>query len=110
MKGADDEHEVIMTNEITFEQVFSLARQLHPKDQIRLIARLAPKVKWILEQVESTTLLPTHKPLRGLLADLGPAPSTEEIVEVQHELWGQTFINCKPHQSTQFSKRLYLNP
>ncbi|MEZ4730136.1 MAG: hypothetical protein R3E79_23645 [Caldilineaceae bacterium] len=80
-------NQVIIADEVTFEQVFSLAQQLRPQDQVRLIARLAPKVEWILEQVESTTPVLTRKPLRGLLADLGPAPSAEEIDEVQHEMW-----------------------
>ena len=29
-----------------------------------------------------------RQPLRGLLADLGPAPSAEDIDEVQQEMWG----------------------
>lgn len=79
--------QAITTDEITFDQVFSLAQQLRPRDQVRLIARLAPKVEWMLEQVESATPVQTRKPLRGLLADLGPAPSAEEIDEVQQEMW-----------------------
>ncbi len=80
-------NQVIIADEVTFEQVFSLAQQLRLKDQVRLIARLAPKVEWMLEEAESATQVLTRKPLRGLLADLGPAPSAEEIDEVQHEMW-----------------------
>ena len=77
----------IPVDEVTFDQVLSLAQRLRPVDQVRLVARLAPKVEWVLEQVEQTTIAQWHKPLRGLLADLGPAPSAEEIDEVQQEMW-----------------------
>lgn len=78
---------VIIAEEVTFDQVFNLAQRLHPVDQVRLMARLAPKVEWMLQQVETVAPVQEHKPLRGLLADLGPAPSAEEIDEVQHEMW-----------------------
>ena len=80
-------NQVIPVDEVTFDQVFNLAQRLRPVDQVRLVVRLAPKVEWILEQVEPTTPLPPRKPLRGLLVDLGPAPSAEEIDEVQQEMW-----------------------
>ena len=79
--------QVINADEVTFDQVFSLAQRLRPVDQVRLVARLAPKVEWMLEQVEPTTPVQRRKPLRGLLADLGSAPSAEEIAEVQQEMW-----------------------
>lgn len=81
---------VIIAEEVTFDQVFNLAQRLRPVDQVRLMARLAPNVEWMLEQVETVAPVQERKPLRGLLADLGPAPSIEEIDEVQHEMWGKT--------------------
>jgi hypothetical protein len=75
------------TSEVTLDQVFSLAQQLRPVDQVRLIARLAPQVETILEQTVSVPSLQTNQPLRGLLSDLGPAPSAKEIDEVQNEMW-----------------------
>jgi len=77
---------VLTTNEITLEQVLSLAQRLRPIDQVRLAVRLAPKVEWVLTQMEIEPTL-TRTPLRGLLADLGAAPSAEEIDEVQREMW-----------------------
>ncbi len=74
-------------NEITFEQVFALAQRLQPIDQACLVVRLASRVEPLLEQVEAASATLPHKPLRGLLADLGPAPSAEEIDEVQHAMW-----------------------
>jgi hypothetical protein len=73
--------------EITFEQVFKMARRLRPVDQARLVARLAPNMERLAEQVELSTSTRPRTPLRGLLADLGPAPSAEEIDEIQREMW-----------------------
>lgn len=73
--------------EITFEQVFKMARRLRPVDQARLVARLAPNMERLAEQVEISTSTRPRTPLRGLLADLGPAPSAEEIDEIQREMW-----------------------
>ena len=78
---------MIAKSEVTFDQVLTLAQKLPPVDQIRLLAKLAPNVEWALDQVESSTAEQQRKPLRGLVADLGPAPSAEEIDEVQHEMW-----------------------
>lgn len=77
---------VLTANEITLEQVLSLAQRLRPIDQARLAIRLAPKVEWALTQIEAE---PTsaRTPLRGLLSDLGAAPTAEEIDDVQREMW-----------------------
>lgn len=75
------------TTEITFEQVFALARRLRPVDQARLVARLAPTMERLAEQIDLAATSRLRTPLRGLLADLGPAPSAEEIDEIQHEMW-----------------------
>jgi hypothetical protein len=75
------------TTDITFEQVFRLARRLRPVDQARLVARLAPAMERLVEQIDHAPAEQPRVPLRGLLADLGPAPSAEEIDEVQREMW-----------------------
>ena len=80
-------NQVITPDDITLNQVFSLAERLRPMDQVRLIARLAPKVEWALEQVEPAISVQARKPLRGLLSDLGTAPSAEEIDEMLREMW-----------------------
>ena len=74
-------------DDVTFEQVLVLAQRLRPIDQVRLVARLAPQVEWMLDQVAPTVSSQPRKPLRGLLADLGPAPSAEDIDEIQREMW-----------------------
>jgi hypothetical protein len=78
---------VLQTPEVTFEQVLGLVQRLRPVDQARLIARLAPKMAAFVEQVEHGLQAEERRPLRGLLADLGSAPSAEKIDEVQREMW-----------------------
>jgi len=73
------------TTQISFEQVLELAKKLPPIDQARLVARLAPNMEKLLEQVDSSST--KRASLRGLLADLGQAPSSEEIDEVRREMW-----------------------
>ena len=72
---------------VTLDQVLGLAQRLRPVDQARLIARLAPMVERVLDQAEPAVPAPPRAPIRGLLADLGPAPSAEEIDEVRREMW-----------------------
>ncbi len=71
----------------SFDTVFTLARQLRPSDQARLIASLAPTLEHLLDRIEQPTVVPERSPLRGLLADLGSAPSEADITEVQQEIW-----------------------
>ena len=67
----------------TLEQVVSLARQLPPLEKIRLIERMVPEI----ERDMLGQRPPRRKSLLGLCADLGPAPSAEDIVEIRHEMW-----------------------
>ncbi|HZF38613.1 MAG TPA: hypothetical protein VE715_07305 [Blastocatellia bacterium] len=72
--------------EVSFEQVFNLAQLLKPSDQARLISQLAEMIENTFEAQGIAP--PSRRPLRGLLADLGPAPSTEDIDEARREMWG----------------------
>lgn len=74
------------TTEVTLDQVLALARRLRPIDQARLIARLAPTMEQALIQPQLSEHV-THPPLRGLLMDLGRAPSETDITDVQREMW-----------------------
>ena len=74
-------------SEVSLDQVLALAQRLRPADQARLVARLAPAVERVLGQMESSAPSVRNAPLRGLLADLGPAPSAEDIDEIQREMW-----------------------
>jgi hypothetical protein len=77
----------LVKDTVSLDEVLMLAKQLRPVDQARLVVRLAPQVEWALEQVEPDLSPLPHSSLHGLLADLGPAPSTDDIDEAQREMW-----------------------
>ena len=57
--------------------------QERPMEEIRLIERMVPEIERdMLGQRPHR-----RKSLLGLCADLGPAPSAEDIVEIRHEMW-----------------------
>lgn len=74
------------TAEITIEQVLGLAQTLKPPEQAQLISRLASLMETNVANVEQKQPFP-RRPLHGILADLGPAPSAEEIDEAKREMW-----------------------
>jgi hypothetical protein len=74
---------VAETKTATLEQVVSLARQLPPVEKIRLIERMVPEIE--RDMLGQRPL--KRKSLLGLCADLGPAPSAEDIDEIRHEMW-----------------------
>jgi len=67
----------------TLEEVVSLARQLPPVEKIRLIERMVPEIERDMLGQQPAR----RKSLLGLCADLGPAPSAEDIDEIRHEMW-----------------------
>jgi len=68
---------------VTLEQVVSLARRLPPLEKVRLIEQMAPEIERDMLGQRPVK----RKSLLGLCADLGPAPSAEEINEIRHEMW-----------------------
>jgi len=68
---------------VTFEEVLGLAKQLSPLDKVRLIERIAPEIERELVTVQPQP----RRSLWGLCADLGSAPSTEEIDEARRAEW-----------------------
>jgi hypothetical protein len=68
---------------VTLEEVLKLARQLSPVDKVRLIERVAPEVERDLAAAREGRT----RSLLGLLNDLGPAPSAEEIDTSRREAW-----------------------
>lgn len=77
----------VASEEPTLEHVLKMAQRLQPQDQARLVARLAPILEQLAEQGEVAPPVKKRVPLRGILADLGPAPSAEEIDEVRSDMW-----------------------
>jgi hypothetical protein len=70
---------------ITLEEVVSYARKLPPLEKIRLIELIAPEIEQDLR--EGLHRKGPRRSLLGLCADLGPAPSAEDIDEVRREMW-----------------------
>jgi hypothetical protein len=66
------------------EQVLPLAKQLSLIDKVHLIQQLASEIERELSQIESQP----RRSLWGLCADLGSAPSAEEIDEARRDIWG----------------------
>ncbi len=73
-----------MGQAVVLEDVFQLVNQLPARDKVRLIARMAPAIERELPQKP----VRPRKSLWGLCADLGPAPSAEDIDKARREEWG----------------------
>lgn len=65
------------------EEVLHLAKQLSPVDKVRLIQELTPDI----ERESVSNQVTPRKSLWGLCADLGQAPSADEIDEARREEW-----------------------
>lgn len=74
--------EVMSESTTTLEEVAPLALRLSPVDKARLIERIASDL-----QRDVTGSRSPRRSLYGILADLGPAPSAEEIDETRREAW-----------------------
>lgn len=72
------------TETMTFEAIARLALNLPPADKLRLIQRLAFRIEYDIKGDQPTP----KRSSRGVLADLGPAPSEEDIAEARREMWG----------------------
>jgi hypothetical protein len=71
--------------EILFEQVEELAKNLSHREKVKLIKSLSDMIEQEYEEAQP------QKPRRvwyGMCADLGPAPSEEDIAEARREMWG----------------------
>lgn len=72
-----------MEKTVTLAEILDMVTQLSLVDKVRLIERVAP-------QIERELAVKPPKPrksLRGLWADLGSAPSAEEIDQIRREEW-----------------------
>ena len=74
---------------ITLEQTLHLAKQLTPLEKIQLIEKIIPDLEAPLRGAASVVTPAAGHPLRsvyGLCADLGPAPTAEDIDEIRREI------------------------
>jgi hypothetical protein len=70
---------------LALEEITEMALRLSPVDKVRLIEKLAPALE------RDLVTQPTNTPRRslyGLCADLGAAPSADEIDQARREAWG----------------------
>lgn len=67
----------------TLEDVAQRALQLSTVDKVRLIERLASVLQYDIPPADTTP----RRSARGLLADLGPAPSEEDIAEARRDMF-----------------------
>ena len=72
-----------MERVVTLEEALDLVKQLSPVDKARLIERIVPDIERELTAIQPAP----RKSLWGLCADLGPAPSAEEIDQARREEW-----------------------
>ncbi len=70
-------------SEPILNHVRHLAMSLSPEEQLKLIADLASQLQIPSQPIPRKKARTT----RGALADLGPAPSAEEIDEARREAW-----------------------
>jgi hypothetical protein len=68
---------------VTLEEALGLVKRLSPLDKARLIERIVPDIERELATAQSAP----RKSLWGLCADLGPAPSAEDIDQARQEEW-----------------------
>jgi hypothetical protein len=67
---------------VTADTVSDLLLRLPPLERLQVIARVLPETERDLSERQRPL-----QSLRGLCADLGPAPSAEEIDEARREAW-----------------------
>ncbi|MFN6527642.1 hypothetical protein [Nostoc sp. ChiSLP03a] len=69
---------------MSLQEVIKLAKQLSTADKVRLIQQIAADIE--RELIDKVSTLPCQS-LWGLCADLGNAPSTQEIDLARSEEW-----------------------
>lgn len=70
-------------SEKSFEEVVTLALSLSPLQKVRLVEQVMKTLEYDLESTQPKI----RRSLYGICADLGPAPSAEDIDEVRREVW-----------------------
>lgn len=74
-----------MNTKTKFQEVQDLARHLSSREKVRLLSWLGHEIERDLD----TGSPPPTRSLLGLVKDLGPAPSEEQIDEARTEAWSK---------------------
>lgn len=69
----------------SLQNVLHLAKQLTPIEKVQLIEKIVPDLEAHLEVIDTSRTSPKLqlRSVYGLCADLGPAPSAEDIDEIK---------------------------
>jgi hypothetical protein len=71
---------------ITLADILPLAKQLTPLEKVRLIEEVAPDLEASLEALNTRRI--SLQSAYGICADLGPAPSSEDLTAIRQEMFG----------------------
>jgi len=73
------------SSETSIDKAIKVLRELPPREQLKVIVEILPE----LEMRLSESLGKPRKSLLGLCADLGKAPSAEEIDDARKAIWAE---------------------
>jgi hypothetical protein len=71
-------------NILTFDDVLTQFKSLSPVDKIRLMQEMMNVLR---QEIQTQPVEEDRQRWYGMCADLGPAPSAEDIDEVRREMW-----------------------
>ena len=73
----------------SLQNVLHLAKQLTPIEKVQLIEKIVPDLEAHLEVIDTSRTSPKLqlRSVYGLCADLGPAPSAEDIDDIRREIF-----------------------
>jgi hypothetical protein len=67
------------------EEILNLSEKLSRQEKFEIVERILEELKDIDTEMKKPQ---PKRSLLGLVADLGPAPSAEDIDEARREMWG----------------------
>jgi len=67
----------------SIERAVKVLRELPPREQLKVIVEILPELEMMLSESSGKP----RRSLLGLCADLGKAPSTQEIDEARKDIW-----------------------
>lgn len=70
---------------ITLADILPLAKQLTPLEKVRLIEEVVPDLEASLESLSARRV--SLQSAYGICADLGPAPSSEDLAAIRQEMF-----------------------
>lgn len=72
---------------VTLADILPLAKQLTPLEKVRLIEEVVPDLEASLEALSARRGRVSLQSAYGICADLGPAPSSEDLDAIRQEMF-----------------------